>query len=261
MGMLKSLHQLQVENRQLEEQIKNLTAKKERLQLLNAQLSVPFPVMNSNTSPTTQTHPFTVQTVHNATSLHSSKGSHLSNSFLPESSLPIPTQERACSGHSTSSSSLASPSTTGQSPALQGSGMHQVNCMSGALASGMQTMASSIPTMSSVGGLMGTLPGNQLAINGFVGTLNGVIQTPISISQNASPLTHAAVAPNVTVPLSTNLNNRQRQQFQRSRNQPRKIRPIDCHLIRHWCTVAAADIPKDTSSNRTRLYQQHFPSM
>ncbi|XP_067869771.1 protein AF-10 isoform X6 [Heterodontus francisci] len=200
MGMLKSLHQLQVENRQLEEQIKNLTAKKERLQLLNAQLSVPFPVMSSNTSP------FTGQTVHNATSLHSSKGPHLSNSFLPESSLPMPTQERTSSGHSTSSSSLASPTTTGQSPALQGSGVHQVNCMSGALASGMQTMASTIPTMSSVGGLMGTLPGNQLAINGFVGALNGVIQTPVSISQNPSPLSHAAVPPNVTVSLSTNLN-------------------------------------------------------
>ncbi|XP_059494776.1 protein AF-10 isoform X3 [Stegostoma tigrinum] len=211
MGMLKSLHQLQVENRHLEEQIKNLTAKKERLQLLNAQLSVPFPVMNSNTSPTTQTHPFTAQTVHNATSLHSSKGSHLSNSFLPESSLPKPTQEQACSEHSTSSSSLASPSTTGHSPARQGSGIHQINCMSGSLASGMQSMASSIPTMSSVGGLMGTLPGNQLAINGFVGTLNGGVQTPISISQNASPLTHSAVPPNVTVPLSTNLNNRTKQ--------------------------------------------------
>ncbi|XP_078394480.1 protein AF-10 isoform X3 [Cetorhinus maximus] len=205
MGMLKSLHQLQVENRQLEEQIKNLTAKKERLQLLNAQLSVPFPVMSSNTSPTTQIHPFTVQTVHNATSLHSSKGPHLSNSFLPESTLPMQIQERTSSGHSTSSSSLASPPSTGQSPALQGSGIHQVNCMSGALASGMQTMASTIPTMSSVGGLMGTLPGNQLAINGFVGTLNGVIQTPVSISQNPNPLSHAAVPPNITVPLSTNL--------------------------------------------------------
>ncbi|XP_038654018.1 protein AF-10 isoform X3 [Scyliorhinus canicula] len=207
MGMLKSLHQLQVENRQLEEQIKNLTAKKERLQLLNAQLSVPFPVMSSNTSPTTQIHPFTVQTVHSASSLHSSKGPHLSNSFLPESTLAIPIQERTSSGHSTSSSSLASPPSTGQSPALQGSGIHQVNCMSGALASGMQTMASTIPTMSSVGGLMGTLPGNQLAINGFVGALNGVIQTPVSISQNPNPLSHAVVPPNVTVPLSTNLNN------------------------------------------------------
>lgn len=41
-GMLKSLHQLQEENRRLEEQIKTLTMKKERLQLLSAQLSVPF---------------------------------------------------------------------------------------------------------------------------------------------------------------------------------------------------------------------------
>lgn len=40
--MLKSLHQLQEENRRLEEQIKTLTMKKERLQLLSAQLSVPF---------------------------------------------------------------------------------------------------------------------------------------------------------------------------------------------------------------------------
>uniref|UniRef100_A0A8C6S5I1 Uncharacterized protein n=1 Tax=Neogobius melanostomus TaxID=47308 RepID=A0A8C6S5I1_9GOBI len=41
-GMLKSLHQLQEENHRLEEQIKTLTMKKERLQLLSAQLSVPF---------------------------------------------------------------------------------------------------------------------------------------------------------------------------------------------------------------------------
>lgn len=59
--MLKSLHQLQVENRRLEEQIKNLTAKKERLQLLNAQLSVPFPTITSNPSPSHQMHAFSTQ--------------------------------------------------------------------------------------------------------------------------------------------------------------------------------------------------------
>ncbi|XP_014037112.2 protein AF-10 isoform X4 [Salmo salar] len=42
LGMLKSLHQLQQENRHLEDQIKTLTMKKERLQLLSAQLTVPF---------------------------------------------------------------------------------------------------------------------------------------------------------------------------------------------------------------------------
>ena len=59
--MLKSLHQLQVENRRLEEQIKNLTAKKERLQLLNAQLSVPFPTITTNPSPSHQIHAFSAQ--------------------------------------------------------------------------------------------------------------------------------------------------------------------------------------------------------
>ncbi|XP_069770752.1 protein AF-10 isoform X13 [Narcine bancroftii] len=202
MGMLKSLHQLQVENRQLEEQIKSLTAKKERLQLLNAQLSVPFPVASSNTSLATQIHPFTVQGVHNTTSLHNSKEPHLSNSFLPESSHPMPNQERTSCGHSTGNSSLASPTTTGQNSALQG-----VNCMSRVLASGMQTMTSTIPTVSSVSGLVGTLPGNQLAVNGFVGTLNGVIQPPVSITQNPSPLSHTTVPPNVTFPRSTNPTN------------------------------------------------------
>lgn len=60
--MLKSLHQLQVENRRLEEQIKNLTAKKERLQLLNAQLSVPFPTIAANPSPPHPTHTFSAHT-------------------------------------------------------------------------------------------------------------------------------------------------------------------------------------------------------
>ncbi|XP_078272472.1 protein AF-10 isoform X2 [Rhinoraja longicauda] len=202
LDMLKSLHQLQVENRQLEDQIKNLTAKKERLQLLNAQLSVPFPVVSSNTSLATQIHPFTVQAVHNTTSLHSSKGPHLSNSFLPESSHQLSNQERTSCGHSTGSSSRGSPTTSGQSPALQG-----VNCMSRALAGGMQTMASTMPTVSSVGGLMGTLPGNQLAVNGFVGTLNGVVQPPVSITQNPSALSHTTVPPNVIFPMSTNLTN------------------------------------------------------
>lgn len=41
--MLKSLHSLQQENQRLQDQILSLTAKKERLQLLNVELAVPFP--------------------------------------------------------------------------------------------------------------------------------------------------------------------------------------------------------------------------
>lgn len=41
--MLQSLHSLQQENQRLQDQILSLTAKKERLQLLNTELAVPFP--------------------------------------------------------------------------------------------------------------------------------------------------------------------------------------------------------------------------
>uniref|UniRef100_A0A493TTS5 MLLT10 histone lysine methyltransferase DOT1L cofactor n=1 Tax=Anas platyrhynchos platyrhynchos TaxID=8840 RepID=A0A493TTS5_ANAPP len=212
LGMLKSLHQLQVENRRLEEQIKNLTAKKERLQLLNAQLSVPFPTITSNPSPSHQVHAFPVQAAPSTDSLNSSKSPHLGNSFLPDNSLPVLNQEITSSGQSTSSSSaLSTPPPAGQSPAQQGSGVtgvQQVNGVTvGALASGMQTVTSTIPAVPGVGGIIGALPASQLAINGIVGALNGVIQTPATISQNPSPLTHATVPPNATHPLPTTLNN------------------------------------------------------
>ncbi|XP_020657426.1 protein AF-10 isoform X2 [Pogona vitticeps] len=209
LGMLKSLHQLQVENRRLEEQIKNLTAKKERLQLLNAQLSVPFPTITSNPSPSHQMHVFSAQAAAGTDSLNSSKSPHLGSNFLPDNSLPVLNQEINSSGQSTSgSSALSTPPPAGQSPAQHGtgvSGVQQVNGVTvGALGSGMQTVTSTIPA---VGGIIGALPGNQLAINGIVGALNGVIQTPATISQNPSPLTHTTVPPNAAHPLPTTLTN------------------------------------------------------
>ncbi|XP_057643252.1 protein AF-10 isoform X3 [Chionomys nivalis] len=206
LGMLKSLHQLQVENRRLEEQIKNLTAKKERLQLLNAQLSVPFPTIATNPSPPHPIHTFPAQTAPTTDSLNSSKSPHIGNSFLPDNSLPVLNQDLASSGQSTSgSSALSTPPPAGQSPAQQGSGVsgvQQVNGVTvGALAGGMQTVTSTIPAVSAVGGIIGALPGNQLAINGIVGALNGVIQTPVTMSQNPAPLTHASVPPNAAHPV------------------------------------------------------------
>ncbi|XP_026562026.1 protein AF-10 isoform X2 [Pseudonaja textilis] len=180
LGMLKSLHQLQVENRHLEEQIKNLTAKKERLQLLNAQLSVPFPTITTNPSSSYQMATFSAQTAISSDSLNSSKSPNLGSSFLPENSLPVLNQEIHSSGQSTSSSSaLSTPPPAGQSPAQQGpgvGGVQQVNGVTvGALSSGMQTVTSNIPT---VGGIIGTLPA------------------------------HTAVPPNAVHPLPTTLSNR-----------------------------------------------------
>ena len=135
--------------------------------------------------------------------MNSSKSPHLGNSFLPDNSLPILNQDLTSSGQSTSSSSaLSTPPPAGQSPAQQGpgvSGVQQVNGVTvGALASGMQTVTSTIPAVPGVGGIIGALPGNQLAINGIVGALNGVTQTPVTISQNPTPLTHTTVPPNAT---------------------------------------------------------------
>uniref|UniRef100_A0A2K6MGW3 MLLT10 histone lysine methyltransferase DOT1L cofactor n=1 Tax=Rhinopithecus bieti TaxID=61621 RepID=A0A2K6MGW3_RHIBE len=195
LGMLKSLHQLQ-----------------ERLQLLNAQLSVPFPTITANPSPSHQIHTFSTQTAPTTDSLNSSKSPHIGNSFLPDNSLPVLNQDLTSSGQSTSSSSaLSTPPPAGQSPAQQGSGVsgvQQVNGVTvGALASGMQPVTSTIPAVSAVGGIIGALPGNQLAINGIVGALNGVMQTPVTMSQNPTPLTHTTVPPNATHPMPATLTN------------------------------------------------------
>ncbi|XP_034562011.1 protein AF-10 [Notolabrus celidotus] len=137
-GMLKSLHQLQEENRRLEEQIKSLTMKKERLQLLSAQLSVPF-------TPSTASSDV--------------KGSHLG---AADSSLPAAAQDStSCGGHSSSgsTSSLSTPPSVSQSPP-------QLNGVPGVGSGGVAGLM----------GALGA--GSAMGMGGIVGALNGVIQTP-----------------------------------------------------------------------------------
>ncbi|KAM8822426.1 protein AF-10 isoform 1-T1 [Spinachia spinachia] len=142
-GMLKSLHQLQEENRRLEEQIKTLTMKKERLQLLSAQLSVPF--TSSMTS-------------------CDIRGGHLG---AIDSSFQVAAQDGAsCGGHSSSgsTSSLSTPPSVSQSPP-------QLN--------GVAAAGAGPGRLGGVAGLMGALgAGSALGMAGIVGALNGVIQTP-----------------------------------------------------------------------------------
>ncbi|KAM5156760.1 protein AF-10 isoform 2-T2 [Mantella aurantiaca] len=206
LGMLKSLHQLQVENRRLEEQIKNLNAKKERLQLLNAQLSVPFPTIGSNPiSP--QVHPYPLQNASNTDSLIISKSPHFGN-FHTENVHHATHQDLTSSGHSTSSSSsLSTPPPDGQSPAQHVQGIQRINGVTmGTLTSGIQTVTPALPAMPGVGAIIGALPANQLAINGIVGALNGVIQTPATLAQPTG-LTHGTLLSNVTHPISSTLTN------------------------------------------------------
>ncbi|XP_035855902.1 protein AF-10 isoform X5 [Sander lucioperca] len=158
LGMLKSLHQLQEENRRLEEQIKNLTMKKERLQLLSAQLSVPF-------TPTT--------------ACADVKGGQLG---ATDSSLPVAAQDGAsCGGHSSSgsTSSLSTPPSVSQSPPQP-----QLN--------GVAAVGTAPAGLGGVAGLMGALgAGSALGMGGIVGALNGVIQTPAG---TVSPHTHTTGA-------------------------------------------------------------------
>ncbi|XP_074549598.1 protein AF-10 isoform X2 [Halichoeres trimaculatus] len=165
-GMLKSLHQLQEENRRLEEQIKTLTMKKERLQLLSAQLSVPF-------TPSTASSDV--------------KGSHLG---ATDSSLPAAAQDStSCGGHSSSgsTSSLSTPPSVSQSPP-------QLN--------GVPAVGTNPAGLGGVAGIMGALgAGNTLGMGGIVGALNGVIQTP---GGTGSSHTHTT-ATGVTLPVNNRL--------------------------------------------------------
>ncbi|XP_041823781.1 protein AF-10 isoform X2 [Melanotaenia boesemani] len=163
-GMLKSLHQLQEENRRLEEQIKTLTMKKERLQLLSAQLSVPF-------IPTTV-----------------SSGAQFG---ATDSSLPVAAQDTAsCGGHSSSgsTSSLSTPSSVSQSPPQPA-------------LNGVATVGAPTAGLGGVAGLMGALgAGNALGIGGIVGALNGVIQTPAGTASSHTHTTGATTG--VTLPVN-----------------------------------------------------------
>ncbi|XP_072860394.2 protein AF-17 isoform X1 [Pogona vitticeps] len=217
--MLKALHSLQKENQRLQEQIMTLAAKKERLQLLNVQLSVPFPVVTTSNGPSGQTQYILAPNVCNSDSLSISKSPPCKNSFGMENSLSTSSEDPHSGCPSRSSSSLSFHSTPPPLPLLQQSpaslclatGIQQqqqqqqqqppVNGLARAMGSihGGGTTASH----SLVDGLLGNLAGGQqVPINGILGSLNGTVaaqaqnpllaQTPnlqLSTSQNSMPST------------------------------------------------------------------------
>uniref|UniRef100_A0A3B3RWR0 MLLT10 histone lysine methyltransferase DOT1L cofactor n=1 Tax=Paramormyrops kingsleyae TaxID=1676925 RepID=A0A3B3RWR0_9TELE len=217
LAMLRSLHQLQTENRRLEEQIRTLTVKKERLQLLSAQLAVPFPPASSAASTSSTSTPAASSPQLPGAGLHadvlnSSKSPQLGSTFLPDSALPLPlplaAQDNASSSRS-SSSALSTPPSVGHGSPPSVQQQLQVN---GAPGGAMQSVApaaaaGALPTMPGVTGLMGAIQGGQLAMNGIVGALNGVIQTSPSLAQNANALPHPVGVPSVPLTISSTLNN------------------------------------------------------
>ncbi|KAI3355198.1 hypothetical protein L3Q82_018056 [Scortum barcoo] len=189
-GMLKSLHQLQEENRKLEEQIKTLTMKKERLQLLSAQLSVPF-------TPTTASSDVKgAQLGATDSSLPAAAQVRENTQCMMVSLNPVPAWSRSlwtvrhAGGHSSSgsTSSLSTPPSVSQSPPQP-----QLN--------GVATAGTTPAGLGGVAGLMGALgAGSALGMGGIVGALNGVIQTPAG---TASPHAHTTgAATGVTLPVN-----------------------------------------------------------
>ncbi|XP_071246663.1 protein AF-17-like isoform X2 [Salvelinus alpinus] len=210
--MLQSLHSLQQENQRLQDQILSLTAKKERLQLLNVELACPFPpqVHHSHHSaqglvPTT-THISFLSSAHDPLSTNKS---HLSKScFLNDTSFIISSEELHSGSPSRSSSSLSfqstpppqqSPASFGQ-PLLNGLGGRGLTDSLGGLSQASSSM---------VGGLMASLAGSpQLNMNGVLGSLNGVIQSPVqngplpALRPQPPPLGPQALAQGLQLPKS-----------------------------------------------------------
>ncbi|XP_055006752.1 protein AF-10 isoform X2 [Boleophthalmus pectinirostris] len=152
-GMLKSLHQLQEENRRLEEQIKTLTMKKERLQLLSAQLSVPF-------TPSSASSDVKVGAA--------------------DSSLAAAAQDSAsCGGHSSSgsTSSLSTPPSVSQSPPQP-----QINGV-GTLGAGVSGLMGALGAGAALG--MGGIVG---ALNGVIQTPGGTGTAALTVNNSAARL-------------------------------------------------------------------------
>ncbi|KAF6724598.1 Protein AF-10 [Oryzias melastigma] len=175
--MLQSLHSLQQENQRLQDQILSLTAKKDRLQVLNTELAVPFPphAHSSQTSFHSSAHISFLSS--NQDPLSSSKSPLSKSCFLNDSSFVTSSEELHSGSPSRSSSSLSFQSTPPpqQSPASFGQPL--LNGLGRGLSDGLG--GSSLPAM---GGLMASLAGSP-QLNGMLGGLNGVIQ---SSAQNAT---------------------------------------------------------------------------
>ncbi|KAJ8001962.1 hypothetical protein DPEC_G00174860 [Dallia pectoralis] len=182
--MLQSLHSLQQENQRLQDQILSLTAKKERLQLLNVELAVPFPPQTHQSTqgfaPTT-THISFLSSAHDT--LRNSKSPLSKSCFLNDTSFFTSSEELHSGSPSRSSSSLSFQSTP---PPQQSPGSFSQPLLNGLGGRGLTDLGLGVlgPAGGSmVGGLIASLTGSpQLNMNGMLGSLNGVIQSP---GQNA----------------------------------------------------------------------------
>ncbi|XP_066483262.1 protein AF-17 isoform X1 [Tiliqua scincoides] len=222
--MLKALHSLQKENQRLQEQIMTLAAKKERLQLLNVQLSVPFPVVTTSNGPSGQAQYILAPNACSSDSLSACKSPPCKNSFGIENSLSTSSEDPHSGCPSRSSSSLSFHSTPPPLPLLQQSpaslplttGLQQQPPVNG-MARTMGTAHSGGATANHnlVDGLLGNLAGGQqVPINGILGGLNGAMTTQTQnplLAQTSGPPNLQLSTNQSSIPGTSHLTEQQRQ--------------------------------------------------
>uniref|UniRef100_G3TMK2 MLLT6, PHD finger containing n=1 Tax=Loxodonta africana TaxID=9785 RepID=G3TMK2_LOXAF len=204
--MLKALHALQKENQRLQEQILSLTAKKERLQILNVQLSVPFPALPTAlpaaNGPVPGPYGLPPQAGSND-SLSTSKSPPGKNSLGLDNSLSTSSEDphSGCPSRSSSSLSFHSQPQNGLGRAAGAAGL------------GAMPMAE---------GLLGGLAGSgALPLNGLLGGLNG------AAAPNPAGLSQAGGAPTLQLPGCLNsLTEQQRHLLQQQEQQLQQLQQL-----------------------------------
>ncbi|XP_053553730.1 protein AF-17 [Bombina bombina] len=172
--MLQALHSLQKENRSLQDQILTLTARKEKLQLLNVQLSCPFPP----NLPTANASLGSSQDYINNKSPTSKGSFRTENSLSEDPHSGCPSRSSSClSVHSTSP---PGPIPQG-GPSLPTIGAEQL--VNGLVRSSGQGAPPSLATIPLLGALSGN-PG-ALALNSILGSISGSLQGTAGQTPNA----------------------------------------------------------------------------
>uniref|UniRef100_G1QIC3 MLLT6, PHD finger containing n=1 Tax=Nomascus leucogenys TaxID=61853 RepID=G1QIC3_NOMLE len=232
--MLKALHALQKENQRLQEQILSLTAKKERLQILNVQLSVPFPALPAAlpaaNGPVPGPYGLPPQ-AGSSDSLSTSKSPPGKSSLGLDNSLSTSSEDPHSGCPSRSSSSLSFHSTPPPLPLLQQSPATLPLALPGAPAPlppqpqnglGRAPGAAGLGAMPMAEGLLGGLAGSGgLPLNGLLGGLNG------AAAPNPASLSQAGGAPTLQLPGCLNsLTEQQRHLLQQQEQQLQQLQQL-----------------------------------
>ncbi|XP_022413400.1 protein AF-17 isoform X3 [Delphinapterus leucas] len=232
--MLKALHALQKENQRLQEQILSLTAKKERLQILNVQLSVPFAALPAALPATNGPVPGPYglpPQAGSSDSLSTSKSPPGKNSLGLDNSLSTSSEDPHSGCPSRSSSSLSFHSTPPPLPLLQQSPATLPLALPGGPAPlppqpqnglGRAPGAAGLGAMPLAEGLLGGLAGSgALPLNGLLGGLNG------AAAPNPAGLSQAGGAPALQLPGCLNsLTEQQRHLLQQQEQQLQQLQQL-----------------------------------